>query len=302
MSTPDTSIPTVPSLSARANRLADAVISSVGKWEGLDRLNGVVDAIGGAVRAGILKDALSGTWLSHPAHPMLTDVPIGAWTSAAILDLFGGEQAQAGSDTLVGAGVLAALPTAITGLSDLADVEDEETRRIGLAHASANVAGVGLYALSYLLRRAGSRKAGVALSTLGAGAMTAGGLLGGHLSYRKGIGVDHTAFESGPRRWTSVVPSEELPDGTPKMVTVGRTDVMLYRDGPRLFALSNRCSHRGGPLAKGKVANGNVTCPWHLSTFDLADGSVVRGPATAPQPVFEAREHEGQIEVRAAKS
>jgi len=49
------------------------------------------------------------TWMGHPAHPMLTDVPIGAWTEAALmLDLLGGPVAANGADTLIGIGVLAA--------------------------------------------------------------------------------------------------------------------------------------------------------------------------------------------------
>jgi nitrite reductase/ring-hydroxylating ferredoxin subunit/uncharacterized membrane protein len=291
-----------PSVFARASRLTETATSAVEGLAALDRLGDLVAALGGAVRAGALKDALSGTWMGHPAHPVLTDLPIGAWTSSFLLDVFGGERAQPGSDTLVGLGILAALPTAVTGLSDLADVENKENRRIGIAHAAANVAGLGLYSLSYLFRRSGGRKTGVALSTLGVGAMLAGAFLGGHLSFRKGIGVDHTAFEAAPKRWTAVMASDELSEGTPKMATVGRSEVMLYRAQGRLFALANRCSHRGGPLTKGKVQDGTVTCPWHLSTFDLEDGSIVRGPATAPQPAFEARENEGKIEVRAANS
>jgi nitrite reductase/ring-hydroxylating ferredoxin subunit len=56
--------------------------------------------------------------------------------------------------------------------------------------------------------------------------------------------------------------------------------------------------HAGGPLHEGKVEDGRVTCPWHASTFNLADGSLVRGPATAPQPSYETRVQDGKIEVR----
>jgi nitrite reductase/ring-hydroxylating ferredoxin subunit len=86
----------------------------------------------------------------------------------------------------------------------------------------------------------------------------------------------------------------------PTKATVAGADVILFRQDGDLFALANRCSHRGGPLDKGTVGEGpTVTCPWHFSTFDIADGSVVRGPASAPQPVYEVREREGKIEVRA---
>jgi nitrite reductase/ring-hydroxylating ferredoxin subunit/uncharacterized membrane protein len=286
-------------VAARASRVTEAAMSWVERWTALDRLGELVAAVGGVVRPGLVKDTLSGTWIGHPLHPLLTDIPIGAWTSSLILDTFGTEDTHAGSDALVGVGVLASLPTAVAGISDLADVEDKPTRRVGVAHAGANVAGLVLYGLSYLLRRGGNRRTGVALSTLGAAAMTAGGFLGAHLSYRKGVGVDQTAFHGRVRRWTPVLDANELPDGSAAMATVAGADVMLYREDGRLFALANRCSHRGGPLNKGTVGDGpTVTCPWHASTFDLSDGSIVRGPASAPQPVYEVRENEGKIEIK----
>jgi nitrite reductase/ring-hydroxylating ferredoxin subunit/uncharacterized membrane protein len=289
-----------PTLPAKLARVTEATTSWVEHWAALDRLGELVATVGGLVRPGLIKDTLSGTWMGHPLHPVLTDIPIGAWTSSLILDTFGTENTHAGSDALIGVGVLAGLPTAVAGITDLADVEDKPTRRVGVVHAGANVLGLGLYGLSYLYRRAGNRRTGVALSTLGAAAMTAGGLLGGHLSYRKGVGVDQTAFRGRFRRWTPVLDAAELPDGTPKMVTVAGTDVMLHRDDGRLYAVANRCSHRGGPLNKGQIGDGpTVTCPWHLSTFDLTDGSIVRGPASAPQPVYDVRENDGKIEIRA---
>jgi nitrite reductase/ring-hydroxylating ferredoxin subunit/uncharacterized membrane protein len=254
------------------------------------------------VRPGWFKDLLSGTWLSHPLHPMLTDVTIGAWTSSALLDVLGGTKARSASDRLVLLGSLSALPTAVTGLSDLADVEDAEERRVGVAHAVGNVGTLAMYLLSYALRRRGKRGAGLALSGLGAAAMTASGFLGAHLAYRRGIGVDRTAFRDRLVNWTAVLDESELPEDRPKRVTSGTTDLFLLRSGDRILALANRCTHRGGPLHKGRVEDGRVTCPWHLSTFSLEDGTVLRGPATAPQPAYQARVEGGRIEVRARPS
>ena len=75
--------------------------------------------------------------------------------------------------------------------------------------------------------------------------------------------------------------------------------ILLAREDGRIFALSDRCSHRGGPLHQGAVEDGCVTCPWHGSTFRLDDGSVVKGPATTPQPVYDVRLRDGKVEVRA---
>jgi nitrite reductase/ring-hydroxylating ferredoxin subunit/uncharacterized membrane protein len=253
------------------------------------------------VRPGRLKDLLTGTWMGHPVHPMLTDVPIGAWTSALLLDLLAGDEASRAADVLVGTGVLAAVPTAVTGLADLTDVVTKEERSVGVAHAAANVGAVALFGISFLARRRGARGAGRRLAIGGAAAVTIGGFLGGHLSYRRGVGVDHTAFEDRFPDWTAVLDDASLPEGRPMRVRVEGTNILLYRTRGTICALANRCSHRGGPLHKGRLEEGTVRCPWHLSTFRLDDGSIVRGPATAPQPSYRARVQDGRIEIRSRR-
>lgn len=250
------------------------------------------------VRPGTVKDLLSGTWLGHPLHPLLTDVTIGAWTSAVVLDLFGGSQSRAAADALVGLGVASALPTAVTGLSDLSDVEDRRVRSVGAAHALGNTGALMLYGLSYAARRRGQRPVATTLSALGAGVMTAAAFLGGHLSYRKGLGVDRTAFLARLDEWTVVADDDALPEAKPRRATASGADVLLYRHEGRIYALANRCSHRGGPLDKGRIEDTQVTCPWHRSRFCLRDGSIVRGPATAPQPVYDVRVRAGKVEIR----
>jgi len=250
------------------------------------------------VRPGPIKDLLSGTWLAHPVHPMLTDVTIGAWTSAFVLDALPEERAGWAADALVALGTLSAAPTVLTGLSDLADITDGEERAVGVFHALGNLTAVALYAMSFLARTRGSRSGGKALALLGASVASAAGFLGGHLAYRKGVGVDRTTFEDRPTEWTPVLNDGQLSEGKPKRVRLPGADILLYRSDGAIQALANRCSHRGGPLHKGQFDGGCVTCPWHLSTFRLEDGSVVRGPATAPQPAYDVRLREGQIEVR----
>jgi nitrite reductase/ring-hydroxylating ferredoxin subunit/uncharacterized membrane protein len=255
-------------------------------------------AVAKVVRPGRAKDLLAGTWLGHPVHPVLTDVPIGAWTSAFVLDLVGGTQARRAADALVGVGVLAAVPTAATGLSDLADVVGPRERSLGTAHALGNVTAVALYGGSWLARRRGRRDAGVRLAMLGAAVVTGAGFIGGHLAYRKGVGIDQTVFRERVQDWTPVLEERELPEAKARRVRAGGTDILLYRRQGRILALANRCSHRGGPLHKGRVADGTVRCPWHLSTFSLEDGSILQGPATAPQPCYDTRVRDGAIEVR----
>ena len=128
--------------------------------------------------------------------------------------------------------------------------------------------------------------------------MAAGGHLGGHLSFVEGVGVNQTAFEKGPEEWTPTVSEAELSEGQAVCAKAGDAQVLLVRDGDGIHALDDRCTHRGGPLHEGEVADGCVTCPWHGSRFRLADGSVERGPASSPQPLYETRVVDGKVEVR----
>jgi nitrite reductase/ring-hydroxylating ferredoxin subunit/uncharacterized membrane protein len=277
----------------------ESLIAAIERTRSLDTVGKKLGvAVASVVRPGRAKDLLAGTWLGHPLHPVLTDVPIGAWTSASVLDLMGGAQARRAADALVGVGVLAAVPTAATGLSDLADVVDPQERSLGTAHALGNVTALALYGGSWLARRRGRRRAGMRLAMLGAAAMTGAGFIGGHLAFRKGIGVDQTLFRGRIEDWTPVLEELELPEAKARRVRAGGTEILLYRREGRIFALANRCSHRGGPLHKGRVADGTVRCPWHLSTFSLEDGSILQGPATAPQPCYQTRVRDGAIEVR----
>jgi nitrite reductase/ring-hydroxylating ferredoxin subunit/uncharacterized membrane protein len=269
--------------------------------ESLDAPAQPVAELAAKVGPGTLKDLLSGTWLGHPLHPILTDLPIGLWTGATALDLVGGEESAPAAERLLGLGLLVAVPTAVTGATEWNDSQrsDENVRRVGIVHAAANAAAMLLFGASLIARRRGKRARGKRLSVLGMAALTAGGHLGGHLTYAKGVGVDQTTFERRPSDWSAALPAAELGDGEPKVVEVDGVDVLVTRAGDRLYALANRCCHRGGPLGKGTLEHGEVTCPWHGSTFRLEDGSVVRGPAAYPQPAYDVRERDGQIEVKA---
>jgi nitrite reductase/ring-hydroxylating ferredoxin subunit len=124
-----------------------------------------------------------------------------------------------------------------------------------------------------------------------------GGFLGGHLSFARGVGVNQTAFDEGPDDWTAV-DAGELQDDEPKSVMAGDTPVFLLKHRGHLHAMHDRCSHRGCSLADGDVEGESIVCPCHGSRFSVRDGSVERGPASAPQPVFEVREGDSGIEVR----
>jgi nitrite reductase/ring-hydroxylating ferredoxin subunit len=134
------------------------------------------------------------------------------------------------------------------------------------------------------------------------GVASASAYLGGHLTFGKGIGVDNTAFDQEPGQWAEVLTVDELSDGKLIHTTAEGADVLLFRDGDDVYAISDRCTHRGCSLSDGTVKTGTVICPCHGSTFRLADGGVVCGPATAPQPAYDTRIVEGRVEVRVRES
>jgi nitrite reductase/ring-hydroxylating ferredoxin subunit/uncharacterized membrane protein len=261
-------------------------------------------AVGKTVRqllsGGKLKDALSGTWLGHAVHPVLTDVVIGSFTSATLLDLVGGEELGAASERLIAIGIAAYGPTALTGVNDWADTEpaDDAVRRTGLVHAASNAIGLSLYTASLVARRRGARKTGVLLGGLGWSVMGVGAYLGGHLTLSQGVGPDQTVFDPGSTEWLPAADAGQLQQGRPTRVVVDDTPVLLLRDGELIYALHDRCSHRGCSLSDGEVDGEEIVCACHGSRFDRRDGAVKHGPATAPQPAFQVRDRDGVIEIR----
>ena len=139
-------------------------------------------------------DALRGMWLGHAIHPLMTDVPIGAWTSATVLDLFGGEQSRFAARRLVGLGILAAVPTAITGVAEWGPTETRE-KRVGVVHAMSNSIALGLYTASWVARRRGRHGRGAGLALAGAAATGFGGYLGGHLTEARKVSSRHPAYD-----------------------------------------------------------------------------------------------------------
>lgn len=254
-----------------------------------------------------IKNFLHGKWLGHPLHPVLTDVPIGSWTVAAVLDtieLSGNEDYQPGADAAISIGIAGAVASAVSGLTDWTATSSKR-QKIGLMHGLLNLTATGLYATSLILRGSKkSRRAAITCSMIGYGITTAAAYLGGHLVYDEQMGVNHTATSAEyPRDYVAVLDENELAENTMKCVNAGEIPVLLAKKDGNIFAIANTCSHQGGPLAEGELLDHcNVRCPWHGSVFSLKDGSVVNSPATAPQPVFDVRINKGQIEVKLAES
>ncbi|CAA9345696.1 MAG: Ferredoxin, 2Fe-2S, partial [uncultured Frankineae bacterium] len=272
----------------------------VGRLERAQALDPAVDAASGVMNRvlprGRFKDLLHGTWLGHPVHPLAVALPIGLWSGALLLDLTGGDRASA--RRLVGAGVLAAVPTAASGWADWSELGvAKRPKRVGLVHAGANALTIFAFAGSWLARR-DDDAAGRGLALAGAAGLTVGGYLGGHLAYSQAVGVNRNADEvAKPREWTDACAADDLVEGTPLRVEVSGQAVVLVRSGAALSAIGATCSHWGGPLDEGRLVDGCIECPWHASRFRLSDGSVAQGPATAAQRAYDVRTAGERLEV-----
>ena len=156
--------------------------------------------VGALLGDGPVSDALRGRPLGHALHPVLVQVPIGAVLSAAVLDVVQGRSAQSQSRLLMGVAWVSLAPAALSGWAEGVHA-DERTQRVGIAHAGLNATAAMASALSYLARRRGWSPAAAALTGVAAAALSAGGVLGGHMSLvRKYASHDQPSDSEGVTR------------------------------------------------------------------------------------------------------
>jgi nitrite reductase/ring-hydroxylating ferredoxin subunit len=252
-----------------------------------------------------LKDLLHGTWLGHPLHPVLVQVPVGSWISAGLLDAI--PPLRPAATVLIGTGVAAAVPAALTGAADWSE-QGSGVRRLGAVHALANTVALGLYVGSLRARSRGRGTLGRALSYAGLGVATASASIGGHMSYAQSSGASHaaTAARALSTDWIDLGPLDDLPEGRPALRTGPGTGVevplVAVRRGTGVSVFIGACSHLSGPLYDGSVEDVRghecLVCPWHGSAFDLDDGEPRRGPAANPQEKLEVRMEAGRVMAR----
>jgi nitrite reductase/ring-hydroxylating ferredoxin subunit/uncharacterized membrane protein len=253
-----------------------------------------------------LRSLLNGTWLGHPLHPVITDIPITAWMLTALFDIIWlispahNTWAAYGALVTVIVGLLGALGAIVTGFTDWSDTYGSE-RRVGLNHSIFNVSATMLYLISFLLRLLAGPGDGVAAAILGFVGLACvlyAGYLGGEMVFTKGTGVNHTAWEAGSEDYEAVIPLEKVEEQKLYRVTASGVPVVLLRQGEQVYAISATCPHAGGPLDEGSLQGDVVECPWHGSRFCMRDGRVLTGPATVNAPRYEVRIRNGQIEVK----
>src|SRR3954470_11533937 len=162
-------------------------------------------AVLAVLRPQAVKDFLHGTWLGHPLHPVLVQLPVGSWLSAGLLDVV--PPLRPAATALIGTGVVAAVPAALAGAADWSE-QDPGVRRLGALHALLNTAALGLYVASLVARAKGRGRLGRALSYSGLGLATASASIGGHMSYAQSAGVSHaaTAARALPHDWIDLGP------------------------------------------------------------------------------------------------
>lgn len=243
-----------------------------------------------------LKDLLNGTWLGHPLHPAVTDVPIGALLVAVVLDL--AAQPDAAFWALL-VGQLTFLASVLTGLADYTDA-DGTARTRATIHGTVMVVGGGFTAASLILRTGGTTDGTLptALLIVGFLVITAGAYIGGDIVFVLGNMVSRHAFRGAGTKWVRLDTGDltdlaTLPHATPTKARAGINDLLLVRIGTTVHALHAVCSHAGGPLPQGEIVDGCIECPWHGSRFRLDNGQVTQGPALYDQPTYEIRAAEG---------
>ena len=253
-----------------------------------------------------VKDFFNGTWLGHPVHAAITDVPIGALTVALVLDvvvILGVAETGVGADVALLIGVLSMVAAAVVGFADYADT-DGTARMRATVHSVLMILALAVFLISLVIRAGNpaDRTVAFVLLLLGYLVVTAGAAVGGDLVFLIGTHVNRHAWRGAGAKWVAVdlggLP--DIPEGGPTKLKAGINDLVVIRNGETILALHAQCAHAGGPLAEGSLVKDQIECPWHGSRFHLANGHVARGPAMYSQPAYELRRTDAGWEARRA--
>lgn len=178
-----------------------AIVRATMRLEETTALDGPVHALEPHIRrafgTGKRGSVLRGEWLGHAVHPLLTDVVLGTWTSATVLDLVGGRDSAAAAQRLVATGLLTVGPTAWTGWAEWSAAGPRD-KRVGLVHAATNAVAIGAYTASWVARRSGRHDSGARWALVGATVSGLGAYLGGHLTEARKVSSRHPAYADSP--------------------------------------------------------------------------------------------------------
>ena len=239
-----------------------------------------------------IQNFLNGSWLGHPVHAVVTDVPIGALTVSIVADLI---SQPVVADVAMLIGVLAMIASAVTGFADYTEV-DGTARARATVHSLIMVVALVVYTISLVVRSGNppDRLIPIVLAVVGYLLVSLGAMIGGDLVYLVGTHVNRHAWRGGGAKWIKLDLGDlpDIPEGGPTKLRAGINELAVVRDGDRILAVHAQCAHAGGPLAEGSLVGDAIECPWHGSRFRLADGHIVRGPAMYDQPAYDVRRAE----------
>ena len=253
---PDPHADTQPSPAAGLRRSLHEWVTRIEANPKLDQVASRLDGLATKVSQGRTGEVLRGEPLGHPLHPALTDLPIGFFTSASVLDLIGGRSGRTAARRLIFFGLLSVPATAAAGLADYSGMTDPKTRRVAAVHAAGNSVAALLYFSSWRARGRHRHVRGKLLALAGAGVATGAGYLGGRLAFGEsdgdGGGGDNTADDPTNPRLIGRIEAADL-----LTVPVDRIDVMVAdgillpvpdTDGELLFdkAMVDAVRHQGG--------------------------------------------------------
>ncbi|MFB3905614.1 MAG: Rieske 2Fe-2S domain-containing protein [Acidobacteriota bacterium] len=291
--------------------MEDSLEKYLGQISGLDSAaetvsRGIHDAVlQGGEPARKIADALHGKWLGHPLHPALTDFVVGAFAFGSLFNLAGGELNRKIAQSLIAAGAIAAVPTALAGATDFSTVT-RPALNTAAVHGLLNSTALVLYLMSLRNGNEELSTTSRVWSTLGFGVLFVSAWLGGKMTYHYRVGVNKAEHRDGPEEWTPILSANDLGVRQPKRVEFNGTSILLYKQGQRIYAIGAVCAHEGGPLEEGEFFEKEpegicVECPWHQSVYAVEDGSVVHGPSTYDVTAYEAQVRDGQVEIRLAR-
>jgi nitrite reductase/ring-hydroxylating ferredoxin subunit/uncharacterized membrane protein len=251
---------------------------------------------------------------SHPIHPMLIVLPLGLFLGSWIFDLIGkatnNELLWAASYYCAITGIVGGFCAAIPGLIDWIGVVPPRSsaKNRGLLHAGLNTLALIAFIAIAVHRSSSIAEPGafeLGLMTITIVVLGISGWLGGTLSYRNQIGVDHRYANAGQWKERSLESwarpacnQSELSEGQMMLVRVGGERVVVGRCPEGIVAFSDHCTHKGGPLSDGAIVGCTVQCPWHGSQFDVHSGRVVAGPAKSKIDVYQIEIRSGEVYVQ----
>jgi nitrite reductase/ring-hydroxylating ferredoxin subunit/uncharacterized membrane protein len=251
---------------------------------------------------------------THPLHPILVAFPVAFTVGAVVADVAGRLLDRASlwatGGYLSGAAVVTGLIAGIPGFIDYVSVvpPNSSAKTRATWHMAVNLAALALFALGWVFRDGATLRPGTGtllLEAVGVGLLMWGGWMGGTLVHRNQIGIDHRYAHAGkwsevavggrPGEAVEVAKADDLKPGQMRLVHANGRRIVLLRSDRGYAACDDRCTHKGGSLAGGVSACGQVVCPWHGSTFDAETGRVVAGPAEDPIAVHRVEERDGRV-------